>query len=305
MFRRSFRTLIAAAILTSIGPSFAQSQSAPQARFVSSFAWSDPDPAFGGFSGIELGEDGLSFTAVSDRGTIATGNFTRKDSKIIGMTDFEISKLHGLNGPEMPRYFDDSEGLALASDGTIYISFESEHRVWSYATPHSDAVALPRHPDFKDMQNNSSLEALAIDRNGTLYTMPERSGEITRPFPVYRFKNGRWDQPFAVPRSGDYLLVGADIGPDGRLYILERSLILLGFTSRVRSFEMGKKSLTDERLLIQSPLGLHDNLEGISVWRDGEGNIRLTMVSDNNFRAFQRNEIVEYALTEPLVEATE
>jgi hypothetical protein len=272
---------------------------------VSSFAWASSDPAFGGFSGIELAPDGLAFTAISDRGFIATGIFTRENRAIASVENFSISALHGLNGPEMPRYFDDAEGLAIAEDGTIYISFESEHRVWSYATPQSDAKALPRHPDFKNMQNNSSLEALAIDANGTLYTMPERSGEITRPFPIYRFKNGVWDQPFSIPRSGDYLLVGADIGPDGRLYILERSLILLGFTSRVRSFKMGEKSLTDERLLIQSPLGLHDNLEGISVWRDGDENIRLTMVSDNNFRAFQRNEIVEYTLTEPLVEAAE
>lgn len=305
MLWRSVRALIAAAILASTGQAFAQEESVPQARFLGSFAWRNSDPAFGGFSGIELASDGTTFTTISDRGAIATGEFIRKGNGITGVRNFKITALHGLNGPEMPRYFDDAEGLAQASDGTLYVSFESEHRVWSYAKPNSNATALPRHPDFKGMQNNSSLEALAIDAQGTLYTMPERSGEITRPFPIYRFKNGKWDQPFAVPRSGDYLLVGADIGPDGRLYILERALILLGFTSRVRSFKMGTKSLTDERLLIQSPLGLHDNLEGISVWRDSDETLRITMVADNNFRAFQRNEIVEYTLTQPLESAAE
>jgi hypothetical protein len=39
----------------------------------------------------------------------------------------------------------------------------------------------------------------------------------------------------------------------------------------------------------------HDNLEGIAVWRDAEGFIRLTMISDDNGRApFQRTEFVEY-----------
>ena len=34
------------------------------------------------------------------------------------------------------------------------------------------------------------------------------------------------------------------------------------------------------------------------VWRDDLGRIRLTMVSDDNFRFFQRTEFVEYALDE-------
>lgn len=44
---------------------------------------------------------------------------------------------------------------------------------------------------------------------------------------------------------------------------------------------------------MQSELGRHDNLEGLSVWRDAQG-LRLTMVSDDNFMFFQRTEFVEY-----------
>lgn len=45
---------------------------------------------------------------------------------------------------------------------------------------------------------------------------------------------------------------------------------------------------------------MHDNLEGISVWQDPDGRIRLTMISDDNFMVFQRTEIVEYAVDPPL-----
>jgi hypothetical protein len=43
-------------------------------------------------------------------------------------------------------------------------------------------------------------------------------------------------------------------------------------------------------------VGVQDNLEGLSVWRDIAGQIRLTLISDDNFRLLQRTEIVEYVL---------
>ena len=44
----------------------------------------------------------------------------------------------------------------------------------------------------------------------------------------------------------------------------------------------------------------HDNLEGLAVWRDDSGAIRLTMISDDNFNLLQRTELVEYAVPETL-----
>ena len=92
---------------------------------------------------------------------------------------------------------------------------------------------------FGEMQLNSSLESLAAAADGTLYTVPERSGAWDRPFPVWRWREGRgWDQPFALPREGRFLTVDADIGPDGRFYLLERDVGLLGFRSRLRRFAL-------------------------------------------------------------------
>ena len=45
-----------------------------------------------------------------------------------------------------------------------------------------------------------------------------------------------------------------------------------------------------------SHLARHDNLEGLAVTRAATGQIRLTMISDDNFNPFQRSEIVEYLL---------
>ena len=51
-------------------------------------------------------------------------------------------------------------------------------------------------------------------------------------------------------------------------------------------------------LFRSSAAGEHDNLEGIAVWRDRNGDIRITMISDDNYRAFQRTEFVEYRVVE-------
>ena len=163
-----------------------------------------------------------------------------------------------------------------------------------------DASILPRAEAFKRLQTNSSVEALAIDARGRLYTLPERSGELTRPFPVWRYDKGRWSQPFEIPRRGGFLAVGADIGPDGRFYLLEREFTGVGFRSRVRRFDMSEDALSAETTLFESHLLRHDNLEGLAVWRDEGGAIRLTMISDDNFNFFQRTQLVEYTVPETL-----
>ena len=89
-----------------------------------------------------------------------------------------------------------------------------------------------------------------------------------------------------------------DIGPDGRLYLLERAFDGFGFRTRVRSFAMTGGDLGPGRVLVQSTLREFDNLEGLGVWRDGSGAIRLTMISDDNFRRFQSTQFVEFAVTE-------
>jgi hypothetical protein len=258
---------------------------------VGSYTWREDAAGFGGYSAIELSEDGNSFLALSDRATLIEGRLIRKNGRITGVEAGPVMPLLDKDGEPLKRRFADSEGLATGADGQIYVSFEGAARVMRYDRPGGPGVTLPRADDFDSMQNNSSLEALAIDAEGTLYTIPERSGRMTLPFPVYRFRNGQWDIPFSLPRRDAFLVVGADIGPDGRLYLLERDFTGFGFRSRVRRFDMQGGS---EETLIETGTRRHDNLEGISVWRDDSGALRITMISDDNFHMLQRTEIVEY-----------
>lgn len=299
MQKRSRLALIAAAALVGaahLGGVLAAAQGAPRVDYVGAVNWRVADPAFGGFSSLEISDDGSRFTTVSDRATLWTGRFTRDDSGMIASISAEgPHPLHDSKGKVLRRHYADSEGLAIAPDGSIYVSFEGVARVARYTGPDASAERLPVPAEFEAMQINSSLEALAIGPDGALYTLPERSGALAKPFPVYRYRGGAWDQPFTLPRDGNWLPVGADFGPDGQLYLLERDFWgLLGFLTRVRRFEIGPDGATGGEVLIETHASQHDNLEGIAVWRDTGGAIRITMVSDDNFRFLQTTEFVEY-----------
>lgn len=273
---------------------------APQVDYVATYVWSMDDETFGGFSGIEISDDGSRFTALTDRAEIRWGDVERDaDGRMLALKPAGQAHLLDIKGKWLkPGWQGDSEGLAIGPDGALWISFEGLTRIARYDSPDSRAKLLPRPAEFRAMQRNSSLEALAIQPDGTLLTLPERSGELTRPFPVWRWRNGIWDQPFSIPRSGDWLAVGADIGPDGRFYLLERNFKgLLGFRSRVRRFDLSDSGFSHETVLLESGPLQYDNLEGISVWQDA-GGIRLTMISDDNFGMLQRTELVEYRVTE-------
>ena len=265
-----------------------------EAILISSYDWDHPHPEFGGISGIELYDDGSRFYALSDRSMLASGRFIRKDGAISEVVVDRYTPLVDQQGQPLKDMFADSEGLALAADGSLAISFEAQHGLRRYVPPNGPASPLYPAPNTFTLQQNASFEALAIDGADILYTLPERSGHASRSFPVLRFHQGTWSEAFQIRKDGPFLPVGADIGPDGRFYLLERDFVGIGFRSRVRRFEMDGSQETE---LLRTGLRTHDNLEGISVWRDELG-LRITMVSDDNQQAFQQTELVEYRLTD-------
>lgn len=248
---------------------------------------------FGGLSGIEVTADGNRFLAVTDQGTAFGGAFVRVDGVITEMVTDTRFRLRDNRGNYVVYPRQDAEGLAIGPDGTVAVSLEGIHRIYLYDDLSEVAVAAIADPDFRGFSGNASLEAVAIGPDGAVYTMPERSGRAERPFPVYRYLNGAWDQPFAIPRRGAFVVVGADVGPDDRLYVLERDFTGIGFRTRVRRFDLAGGG---EETLLKTANATHDNLEGISVWRDDAGRLVMTLVSDDNFKALQQTEVVEYRI---------
>ncbi|HIE55483.1 MAG TPA: esterase-like activity of phytase family protein, partial [Chromatiaceae bacterium] len=221
----------------------------------------------------------------------------RDGDRIAAIQPGQMQRLKSSKGVTLTHRITDSEGLAIAPDGTLFISFETVIRVARYAQTNAKAKVLRKHPAFGTFAGNKALEALAIDPQGRLFTLPEQV-EPDGTLQVFVLDNGVWTTPFTLPGDPDFLPVGADFGPDGRLYLLERAFGIWGFRSRVRRWDITGDTPTNQGLLFETEFGTHDNLEGLTVWRDQQGRTRLTMISDDNFLWLQTTEIVEYAVQE-------
>lgn len=270
---------------------------APQLVLESRVVWTDADPAFGGFSGIEVLDGGERFVAIGDRGVWATGRMARQGGQLAGVETTGFGPLRGVDGAPLEGRDADPEGLAVDGEGRFYVSFEAFHRIRRYDALDGPAVRVPGHPAFKRLQVNSGLEALAVDTSGVLYAIPERSGAWERPFPVYRLVDGEWTGDLRLTRTGTFLVAGADFGPDGRLYVVERDFSWMGgFSTRIRRFGLGPDGFDAGETLLETGGGSTDNFEGISVWADAEGQTRITLIADDNFFPLQSTAIAEYRL---------
>lgn len=226
------------------------------------------------------------------------GRILREDGVITGVEAGPLVGLRDRTGRPLPQDTrGDSEGLAIGRDRRIYVSFEGNHRVRAYDAPDAAAEDLPANRAFKRLPQNGSLESLAIGEDGALYTAPETPEAAG--FPLWRLRDGAWALIGTFPRIGKFVAVGLDFDDAGRLYLLERHFAgLFGFATRVRRFEMSDDGPAEGEILFETTPGTHDNLEGIAVWRDHEEQLRVTMISDDNFSFLQRTELVEYAVSD-------
>ncbi len=286
--------LVAALIAGFLAPAPARAD----AELLSVFHWTRAEPYFGGISGIDVQPDGRTYVAVGDSGQVLSGEIQRSGDRITGATSRWIGGLRTSAGTRVDGDLSDSEGVALLPDGRFFVSFERQARVWKYADWEARAFPLPLAPGFRGLAHNGALEAVAVDTAGRVFTIPERALHKGGGHPLYVLDGQSWHVAGRIQGESGWAIVGADFDARDRLFILERRFdIPFGFASRVRLIDAITNRMTGEAVLETLP-GQHDNLEGLAVWRDESGAIRLLMVSDDNNRSFQRTELVEYRITD-------
>jgi len=279
----------------------------PDLRLIGAATLFSPDERFGGLSGLVWGpEQGLS--AISDRGWRIMGLPDRVAPPPPGPLSMRMAPLRDEYGQPLPSFDSDAESVALDPRGGWLVSFEGAHRIWRYPGVTGPALPLRGVPEWEQLQPNSGLEAIATAPGGVLYAIPERSGAEDRPFPVWRRAGDAWDTLY-LPRTGDFLVTDAAIGPDGQLYVLERSLSLLGgWAMRIRRTPVdglpdGAELKPETMATFLAGSGV-DNMEGMTFApaipakprADRRREVRLLVISDDNFRFFQRTLLIEFRL---------
>jgi len=272
-----------------------------EAQLETRLLWRHDARWFGGLSGIDVTADGRRYVAVMDRGHMIEGRLIRDAGRLTRLTIDRDTAILDDRGKAQKFPFTDAEDVALSPDGTITISFEHAHRIWAY-----DSFDAPAHwPGYsrawRALGENIGLESLALAPDGTLLAIPE--GVLNGAYEAIVFvkpPEGDWSQRFTLPLDLPFRPVGADIGPDGRFYLLERDFRYGGFRSQVRRFDLSPDGFSNEMTLLETDLWRFGNLEGIAVWRDEAGQIRLTLVSDDNFFPLLRTVVLEFVLEKEL-----
>jgi hypothetical protein len=271
------------------------------AEYLGAFTVDEQVAYFGGFSGVRFAAGGHTFIALSDSAALVSGQVDRDGRGAITAIRFDgpPRRLRDERGNPLEFPFDDSEGLSVAPDGSLFVSFEIRQRIARYAPDGRITGHLPVPTHFVDYEPNAGLESVALAPDGSVYTMPEGEAGGTPAVPVYRFRRGAWERPFDLPEDRSWRPVDADFGPDGRLYVLERDYWgLIGFMSRLRRFSFDGSGLTGTEVLFATPAGRHGNLEGLSIWRAADGRLHATLISDDNFLPRVATEFVDYTISE-------
>jgi hypothetical protein len=274
---------------------------AVEATYLGAYVWVSDLPDFGGWSGFDLSGDGTVFRAVSDVGLTIAGRLERDSAgRVTGLMSDAPEVLLGDAGEPLAKHVRDAEGLAVAEDGSFFASFEGSGRtarIVRYADAQAAAEVLLDGTQIDAQSENKGLEGLALAADGLLYGIVEAASGLSGGHGVHVMRDGAWSQPLQIPRDGTWRVAGADFGPDGQLYVLERDFWpLIGFRSRVLRLRLDGDAIAATVVLFETTVGIHDNLEGIAVWTAPDGTTHLTMISDDNFRRQQRTEIVDYRI---------
>jgi hypothetical protein len=280
-------------------------------RYTGGLVLSSDDPRFGGWSAIEVSEDGARLLAISDRASWMTARFAFDgDGQLSGLTDVNITPMLDDEGRALEGEAADAEGLAPLGQGSYAVSFERQHRIdryeigadWS-ATATAVASPFPAPPGADRLRNNVGIEALALSGEalwaGVEYPLVEG-----QPYTLWRFDPA---DETAAPRARALALTSGfgltALTPDG-----EGGLVVVGrFYSRdignririgrlsVETLNEGSGLITPDLVAEISPEMTVDNIEAIALAQiDGEN--RLFLMSDDNFNARQRTLLMSFVI---------
>ena len=251
-------------------------------------------PEFGGFSGLNM-QDG-HLIAVSDAGwwLLADVEDTATGLK---PTNSGFAPMRDSEGARFEKAGGDAEGLTVR-DGNLVVSFVRDHRI-AFHIETGQVGDDVRHNSFEAMSSNKGLEALATTPDGWIIAIGEKPA--AKGFPVFLLRySGDIDRAF-LSKTSRHFVTGADVGPDGRLYLLKRDFsILLGVSILIERYDLDEEGypLAETRKQLarfDGDSGI-DNMEGISLWMDGQGATRLTLISDDNFNSFQRTLLMDFTV---------
>jgi hypothetical protein len=264
------------------------------------------DPRFGGWSDLDISDDGTRLTSISDRGFWFDASLEHDaQGGIAQLTDARLGYLLNLSGYRQPGIRGDAEGLSRSPEGGFLVSYERRHRIWYYppAEPPFSIVpkAVPMPAEAAKMPENGGIETLVRLPGGRILAISEEL--LTEDGAnIGWLGDGRsWSQVSYVA-GPDFKPTGAARLPDGDIVVLERrfSRMTVPGTRIVRvpgsAIQPGARLQGEELAHIQPPLTF-DNFEGITARVGPHGEVLIYVISDDNYFFLQRTLLLVFEVS--------
>ncbi len=278
-----------------------------QLRFLGGLELSSSDADFGGLSSIRMLDNAGGFVAATDVAHWVTGRVTSLNGAPAGISDARIGPMLSAQGRPLRRtraY--DSEAMAVR-EGQVFIAFERVNEVlrFEFAKERMNArgMSVPVPPAMKLLPSNRGIEAMGFLPPGSAYAgsliaVSERSGSRNEPTAGFLF-GGRLTGGLKVARHPRFDITDLDFLPNGDMVLLERSYAFWsGVGMRMRRISLGDikpDAVLDGPVLIEADMGHQiDNMEGLSIHRNAQGQTLFTLVSDDNFSILQRTMLLQF-----------
>jgi len=265
----------------------------PALRLSHTWLLSSEGQNFGGFSGLVL-HDGMIY-ALSDRGWLLVAEYAAEGARL-RLEDVRMAKLRNAKGKGFRKARDgDPEGLTWVG-GQLAVTFESDPRIMFLGADGRMGKQV-QPPAFAQFPINRGPEALATLPDGRLLVIAETGGGEAAP--VFVIGPDGTAEERRLPLPGPEPVTDAEVGPDGRLYIVRRShSLLLGVSIRITRVNLGADGFplaeTAENLAVFETASGIDNMEGIAFDRAADGTVRLWLISDDNYSWVQRTLLMAF-----------
>ena len=265
--------------------------------FLAGWELTSDDRRFGGISAMAV--EGDRITAISDSGILFDFAVPGRGAARVGIFPLPA-------GPGSPTRKQDRDTESMfVSGGHAWLAFENRNEVWRYARPGWSAEARVAPAAMRNWPSNRGAEAMHRLADGRFLIISE-SLEPDWTSPALLFPGDPTDggEPVALrfrPARG-YRITDAAQLPDGRLLMLQRDVSLLGGASAklavvdVAALDSGRPVEGREIAHFDPPLTV-DNMEALSITREGEQTI-VWLASDDNYFPLQRTLLMKFALRE-------
>lgn len=270
---------------------------------------------FGGLSGMGYtGPDGR-LSMVSDRGNFVSGQLIYDDAGApLSLIGVKVTPIQNSSGSELARaYTRDAEALTvILRDGVpagVRVGFENLTRVADFAlvdgVPSGPAREVQIPGWLSEARTNATIESVCLAPPASPIagsTLLLTEGIIDDAGNHSAYLLGRADRGRLgyVPGAGT-VPTDCTFLPDGDLLVLERGIALLSF--RMRLMRVAAADVRPGAVMRGTEL-LHatgpdiDNMEALAVHPGPDGDLRITIGSDDNFTEWQRNLLLEFSLPE-------